>query len=123
MLKKRKRRKVNRRHTEPGLGASSGVGSETSTAGGVGGGGGGSALPPSTNTASTSSVSGGTAVTVTAASQATASGAPLPSLVNSGGGGCKSRRALTALRSDAAIGASQFSLHTQVCPQAFHPIK
>ncbi|KAL5110455.1 Diacylglycerol kinase theta [Taenia crassiceps] len=108
MLKKRKRRKVNRRHTEPGLGASSGVAGDASSGVVVP-----AILPTTTTVAETGSSS--TIITTTAVPSAS----PLPSMVNSSsgsssGGGGKSRHALTALRSEAAIGASQFTLHSQV---------
>lgn len=111
MLKKRKRRKVNRRHTEPGLGASSGVAGDASSGAVVP-----AILPVTTTVAET-----GSSLTAATTTTTVPSVSPLPSMVNSSsgnssGGGGKSRRALTALRSEAAIGASQFILHSQVRP-------
>lgn len=109
MLKKRKRRKVNRRHTEPGLGASSGVAGE----GGPAPCGGAVQSPPSSSIPGVSETSSSSTTVVPSVgglnSSASASGSG--SGVSSGG---KSRRALTALRSEAAMGASQYTLHSQV---------
>lgn len=100
MLKKRKRRKVNRRHTEPGLGGGSGAralavplegDAESATI-----------APPLSAIPSGSNFTG----TPTAASSSSA----------------RSRRGDTALRTDAAIGAAQFTLHTQVGLSAPPPI-
>lgn len=106
MLKKRKRRKVNRRHTEPGLGASSGVAGEAS--GGI--------LVPSTQPSST--IPGISEASASASTSNTSIAVPSFGSLNSSGsggtGGGKPRRALTALRSEAAMGASQYTLHSQV---------
>ncbi|VDD82607.1 unnamed protein product [Mesocestoides corti] len=91
MLKKRKRRKVNRRHTEPGLGAASGVDASEITP----------AVLPSLVPPAAAVFTDHT-----------------PSAVNN-----RSLRGSTALRSEAAMGASQITLHTQVAmPSERRPV-
>lgn len=107
MLKKRKRRKVNRRHTEPGLGASSGVAGEGGTGSGV-------IVQPPLATAIPGVSESSTASTASASSTNTTAPSIGGLYSSSGGSGGKSRRALTVLRSEAAMGASQYTLHSQV---------
>ncbi|VDO03540.1 unnamed protein product [Rodentolepis nana] len=121
MLKKRKRRKVNRRHTEPGLGASSGVAGE---------GGPGSGVivqpPPATAISSISEIStAGTASTFSTNITSSSTGGLYSSSSGTSGmsSGGKSRRALTVLRSEAVMGASQYTLHSQVAiPSERRPV-
>ncbi len=105
MLKKRKRRKVNRRHTEPGLGAGDAP----------------PVAPTNTPTAVNVATTSNTAPSETVA--ALLGGAGLPPSGTAGhaspstGGHVRHHRPPTArstgIRSDAAVGASQYVLHTQ----------
>ncbi|VDL18307.1 unnamed protein product [Hymenolepis diminuta] len=121
MLKKRKRRKVNRRHTEPGLGASSGVAGESGPGSGV------IVQPPLATTIPGVSESSNATTASTSSTNTTAPSVGGLYSSSGGSGGMsssgKSRRALTVLRSEAAIGASQYTLHSQVAiPSERRPV-
>uniref|UniRef100_A0A0X3PW72 Diacylglycerol kinase n=2 Tax=Schistocephalus solidus TaxID=70667 RepID=A0A0X3PW72_SCHSO len=96
MLKKRKRRKVNRRHTEPGLGACDSTGG----GGGSSGGGGGTMQQTASPVAEAAPAASTSPVSTGHRNQPEIAGSV--------------QKCDTGLRSEAAIGAAQLSLHTLV---------